>query len=554
MILDFTIRLPSSFPSPSLTQIHNLVILYYNYHTQSTSDDVWNKPYTTYGVTVNSKENDKSIEIRLCNFERPHSRAFHYSWYAFFVAFFLWFSIVPLLPVIQEDLNLSDDDLFISSIASVGSTVVMRLLLGPLCDIYGARILFTIVLCVSAIPAACVGLIQTSQHLAIVRAFIGIAGGTFVMCEYWTTTMYTKDVVGTANAIVAGWGNLGAGVTQIVIGSLLFPFMKVIYTNTSSDDGVDIIGNNDDLESTVSDTTSGEKAWRTVMIIPAVIGFVTGIMVYFYTDDSPYGNYSTLKRYGIKKPMNATKSFLIGCYNRNTWLLSFQYACCFGVELTMNTATILYFKDEFGQSSSTAASIASIFGWMNLFARAIGGFYSDYANANFGMRGRLIVLSALLFGEAIFIFIFAETKTLAASIMVMVCFSLFVQAAEGAVYGIVPYVDEVNTGTIIGVVGAGGNVGATAFTMAFQRFDNYLTAFTIMGICIFVSSLLSVFIRIEGQNTLLSNHHVARTIRPIVGNGGGGGAGVTTDGDDTSSKKDGNNEEDDDYDEGIELP
>jgi NNP family nitrate/nitrite transporter-like MFS transporter len=41
-------------------------------------------------------------------------------------------------------------------------------------------------------------------------------------------------------------------------------------------------------------------------------------------------------------------------------------------------------------STEAAASIASIFGWMNLFARGLGGFLSDISNAYRGMRGRLI--------------------------------------------------------------------------------------------------------------------------------------------------------------------
>ena len=32
--------------------------------------------------------------------------------------------------------------------------------------------------------------------------------------------MFTKEVAGTANALVGGWGNLGGGVTQLVMGSV----------------------------------------------------------------------------------------------------------------------------------------------------------------------------------------------------------------------------------------------------------------------------------------------------------------------------------------------
>ena len=119
----------------------------------------------------------------------------------------------------------------------------MRFLLGPFRDKVGPRILFTIILCFASIPTACTGLVNSATGLAVLRLFIGVAGGTFVMCQYWTSRMFTKDVVGTANALVGGWGNLGGGVTQLVMGSALFPLFKVIY------DG------------------DAEKAWRTVSVV-----------------------------------------------------------------------------------------------------------------------------------------------------------------------------------------------------------------------------------------------------------------------------------------------
>merc|ERR1711988_718136 len=160
----------------------------------------------------------------------------------------------------------------------------------------------------------------------------------------------------------------------------------------------------------------------------------------------------------------------------------------------MNNAAALYFKETFGQSTESAAAIASIFGWMNLFARGLGGALSDKMNAKMGMRGRLWAQTILLFCEGALVLVFANTGTLGASITVMVFFSLFVQAAEGSSYGIVPYVDPPSTGSIAGIVGAGGNSGAVG--MGFRQLD-YEAAFTIMGITIMASSALSVLISIK---------------------------------------------------------
>jgi NNP family nitrate/nitrite transporter-like MFS transporter len=43
--------------------------------------------------------------------------------------------------------------------------------------------------------------------------------------------MFTKERCGAANAIVAGWGNLGGGTTQLIVGSISFPLLKTAFGN-----------------------------------------------------------------------------------------------------------------------------------------------------------------------------------------------------------------------------------------------------------------------------------------------------------------------------------
>ena len=86
----------------------------------------------------------------------------------------------------------------------------------------------------------------------------------------------------------------------------------------------------------------------------------------------------------------------------------------------------------------------------------------------------------------------------------MIVFSLFVQASEGATYGIVPYVDRQYPGCVSGIVGAGGNVGATAFGLALRQL-NYSTAFNIMGGTIIASAFLSFCIFIKGESNMFND-------------------------------------------------
>jgi NNP family nitrate/nitrite transporter-like MFS transporter len=405
----------------------------------------------------------------------------HVARFAFFVAFFVWFAITPLLPEIQKTLNLDQRQIWHSNIANVAGTILIRLVLGPLCDTVGPRILFTFVLLFASIPTACTGLVKDAEGLIFLRLFIGVAGGSFVMCQYWTSRMFAKEIVGTANALVGGWGNLGAGVTQLIMGTGLFPLFKQIFEN---------------------EPDPAESAWRYVCIVPAIVAFLTGIMIYRVSDDAPKGNYNEMKRHGTMAEVSAVKSFLSGASNFNTWLLFIQYGCCFGVELTMNNAAALYFHNKVPLTTDEAAAIASVFGWMNLFARGLGGWYSDSMNKKLGMRGRLYVQLVFLLCEGALVLVFANTDSLMGAVLVMIIFSVFVQAAEGSTYGIVPYVDPPATGSVSGIVGAGGNVGAVGFGMGFRELNDR-DAFFIMGCTIMASAVTTVLININGHRGIL---------------------------------------------------
>ena len=102
--------------------------------------------------------------------------------------------------------------------------------------------------------------------------------------------------------------------------------------------------------------------------------------------------------------------------------------------------------------------------------------------------------------------VFSRINTIGAAIFVLIIFSSCVQAAEGATYAVVPYVNPPVTGTISGIVGAGGNMGAMSWGMMFLFSDGSMSnLYMYLGFIIIGLSMLTVFVIIPGHQGLVFN-------------------------------------------------
>ncbi|SDO11507.1 NarK family nitrate/nitrite MFS transporter [Vreelandella arcis] len=389
---------------------------------------------------------NKANRIRLLNFSTPQMRAFHFSWFAFHLCFFGWFGIAPLMAVVREDLALTQTQIGNTIIASVAITVIVRLVIGVLCDRLGPRKTYSGLLLLGSIPVMAIGLADSFETFLMARLAIGAIGASFVITQYHTSIMFAPNVVGTANATSAGWGNLGGGTTQIV--------MPLIFA------GMLMLGVNEAL------------GWRLAMVVPGVVLFFTGIAYWLFTQDAPDGNFDELRARGELPPASgehgALQSFTVAAKDIRVWALFVVYGICFGVELTINNIAAIYFFDNFELTLATAGLIAGLFGLMNIFARTLGGMFSDLFAKQGGLKGRVRWLLVALICEGIALIAFSQMHVLSLAIGIMLVFSLFVQMAEGATYGVVPFINKKAMGAVAGIVGAGGNVGAVSAAFLFR--------------------------------------------------------------------------------------
>lgn len=120
---------------------------------------------------------------------------------------------VQLSHSIKADMHLSQNQIANSNIIALTATLLIRAIAGPMCDAIGPRLTFASLLFIGSIPTALAGTAHNAMGLYFIRFFVGILGGTFVPCQVWSTGFFDKNVVGTSNALVGGWGNSGGGIT-----------------------------------------------------------------------------------------------------------------------------------------------------------------------------------------------------------------------------------------------------------------------------------------------------------------------------------------------------
>jgi NNP family nitrate/nitrite transporter-like MFS transporter len=411
-------------------------------------------------------------------------RAFHMSWFAFFLAFFGWFGIAPLMPIVRDEFGLSKTQIGNTIIASVAITVVARLLIGWLCDRVGPRRTYSWLLIAGSLPVMGIGLSSSYESFLGFRLAIGAIGASFVITQYHTSAMFAPNCVGTANATSAGWGNLGGGVTQMVMPLILSTMLGLGVGNY--------------------------WGWRLAMIVPGVALLIVGIAYRFVTADTPEGNCEDLPRDAARTHQREVWKVVT---DRRVWALFVIYGACFGVELTINNIAALYFHDEFGLSVGTAGLVAGLFGLMNLFARTLGGWFGDRAGIRWGLRGRVAFLGAALLAEGLALMLFSRMELLPLAIVVLIVFSLFVQMSEGATFSVVPFVNRKALGVVAGIVGAGGNAGAVAAGFLF-RSEGLTTqaALLVLGVVVTSSASLALLVRFSERDETEADHEMAASL------------------------------------------
>ncbi|KAF2686290.1 nitrate transporter-like protein [Lentithecium fluviatile CBS 122367] len=473
--------------------------------------------------------NKKAKSIPIFNPVNKYGRVFFFSYLGFFIAFWSWYAFPPLLSVtIKKDLHLSQNEVANSNIISLTATLVMRAIAGPLCDRYGPRLTFVGCLLVGAIPSALAGTAHNAASLYAIRFFVGILGSTFVPCQVWTTGFFDRNVVGTANALVGGWGNSGGGITYFV--------MPAIFDTLVHKQGL-----------------TPHVAWRVSFIVPFILITATAIAMLFLTEDTPTGKWSDRGKITVaphvvaaggdltekpaaagsissnddkKAPIGQSdvetatgevqiidefqhevvqkpsgKEILKVLCSIQTLMLMAAYICSFGGELAINSILGSYYLKNFPYLGQTKSGRwAAMFGLLNVVTRPAGGFLADlifkWTNHNLWAKKFWIHFVGVMSGIFLIVIGRLDPHDLNTMMGLIALMAIFLEAGNGANFALVPHVHPHANGIVSGFIGAAGNLGGIIFAIIFRyNGTHYARVFWLMGIIIIALNLVFIWVR-----------------------------------------------------------
>ncbi|KIX03448.1 uncharacterized protein Z518_07000 [Rhinocladiella mackenziei CBS 650.93] len=483
--------------------------------------------------------NQKARSIPVLNPFDKYGRVFFFSWFGFFIAFWSWYAFPPLMTVtIKKDLNMSTVDVANSNIAALTATLLVRFVAGPCCDRFGARWTFIGTLLLGSIPTALSGTVSSVAGLITIRFFVGILGGTFVPCQVWSTAFFDKNVVGTSNALIGGWGNSGGGITYFL--------MPVIFNSLVNHQGL-----------------SEHVAWRVAFIVPFILIVATALGMTLFCPDTPTGKWSErhlhtsqlLSSHGLSittdekgishEPSGSStpnrdmekvdskgataptshnpeahlssqemldiargeviqkptfKEALNVIFSLQALFHCATYFCSFGGELAINSYLGAYYLKNFPELGQTGSGRwASMFGLLNVVTRPLGGVVADilyrYTKSTW-VKKIWILFVGVVSGAFLIAIGLTDPHDEATLFGLIAAMAVFLEAGNGANFALVPHVHPFANGILSGLTGAAGNLGGVCFAILFRfHGKDYAASFWISGVMVIAMNVAVSWIR-----------------------------------------------------------
>jgi NNP family nitrate/nitrite transporter-like MFS transporter len=360
----------------------------------------------------------------------------------FTLMFAVWLMFGILAIPIRKELGLTEMQFgWLTAIAILNGSI-WRLFTGILADRYGGRIVFAVLLLITAVPAWLVSRSTSFNELLFYAFLVGIAGNSFSVGIAWNSAWFPRNRQGFALGVF-GAGNVGASVTKFIGPGLIVLVPAAGWLGGAVPGG-----------------------WRFVPFLYAVALLLMAAGLWAFTPRED-------RRPGKGRPLGA---MLAPLRHLRVWRFSLYYVVVFGAYVALSVWLPKYYVDVFGLSLQKAALLTALFIFPASLLRPLGGWLADRFGARrvmywvFGsMMLALLALSApnghlvLYVPERI---VAGGTKEVMRFVMGPWLFTLLVfivgvgmGIGKAAVYKYIPEYFPKDVGAVGGLVGLLGALG-----------------------------------------------------------------------------------------------
>ena len=325
---------------------------------------------------------------------------------AFTLCFAAWSLISPFAKSFKHDLGLSYTEALLLTAVPVVLGSLLRIPVGKLTDRYGGRLMFTVLLAFSALPAVLFGYAHSYWALIGVGFLLGVAGSSFAVGVPFVAKWYPSGTQGAAVGIY-GMGNVGTAIAFFSAPAI-----------------VDHWGR------------------------PA-LGWITGALL--------LGGAALIS----VAARDASVPSLTTSYRdvlRAGWRLSrlaFFYFITFGGFVAMFLLLPTVLQDWFDFSKGEASARAAGFVIAATLARPVGGWLADRVGA---YPVLVLVFAGIALCAAVLASL-APTPRIVPITIACLALGTFLGGGSGAVFKLVPLEFPHDAGAAAGIVGAAGGLG-----------------------------------------------------------------------------------------------
>src|SRR5262249_39190998 len=280
-----------------------------------------------------------------------------------------------------------------------------RLPMGMLTDRFGGRVMFTLLLAVSAVAAWIVPEMWSYRSLVASAFFLGLAGSSFAIGAAFVSRWTPPDRQGTALGVY-GLGTLGQSLAVFA-----------------------------------GPVVAGAYGWQTVFRGTSLVLLIWAVVFVTFARNPP----RAARPAGVDAMVRVLRRSPVA------WLLGAFYFLTFGgfVAFSIYLPTLL--RGQFGLTPADAGFRAAGFVVLATAMRPIGGWLADRI-------GGAQVLSWVFAGIAVFALLLAWPAMIPFTVGALGCATLM-GLGNGAVFKLVPERFPTETGTVTGLVGALGGLG-----------------------------------------------------------------------------------------------